>query len=462
MDKLALLQQRRAKVLDAGTEIRKQIASLVDEESFVELSGFSYSKSDFYNADAEGEGVVTGFATIEGYPVYIAAQNFAVLHGGMSTASCAKILRCLKLAEKNATPIVYILHSLGVQVGEGVTVLEGMASLLAESAKLHGVVPQFTVISGEVYGQSTLLAACSDFVFFLKEGVLAPDSPLVIAAKSGLNIPKEQVGGAAALSGTNVVSFTASGMQDVHKTISKILDCIPAFSASVVETGVNLNAAFPELDKSCKADALIRAVFDPGTLVEFDKICCPEVRCCIGRAGGIGIAAVVFDGEDGVELNAQNIEKVTSLVQFASYYDVPFVSFVNTTGIRADLATNNSLVLRSIFRLIESYSIHDNAKISIVYKQAVGIGYTLFAAKSIGFDYVYAFANAKIALFTDVKGAQIEFSEEKDADREGLAARYAEENADPIHAAKGGYVDNIIDPACVKQYLVASLQMLLK
>lgn len=103
----------------------------------------------------------------------------------------------------------------------------------------------------------------------------------------------------------------------------------------------------------------------------------------------------------------------------------------------------------------------DTAKIAVVYKQAIGLGYSLFAAKSAGFDYTVAFANAKIALFDGVAGAKIEFSEEN-ADKAALAARYADENSDPIHAAKNGYIDAIIEPQFVKQYLIASLQMLAK
>ena len=91
MDKIKLLQTRRSKVLEAGSEIRKTISELVDADSFVELSGYSFSKNEFYGEDAEGEGVVTGFATVEGYPVYVAAQNFKVMSGGVSKANCEHI-----------------------------------------------------------------------------------------------------------------------------------------------------------------------------------------------------------------------------------------------------------------------------------------------------------------------------------------------------------------------------------
>ena len=462
MDKIKLLQSRRNKVLEAGAEIRKTISALTDEDSFVEISGFSFSKNEFYGEEAAGEGVVTGFATVNGYPVYVAAQNFQVLSGGVSAANCAKILKCLELAEKNSTPVIYVLNTLGVQIGEGVTVLEGLASVLSKAARLHGVVPQFAVINGEVYGQTALLAACADFTFFMKDAVLASNSPLVISAKSGKNLPKEEVGGAAALSSTNLVGTVKEDIASVRVEIGKILDVLPFTNSVVVENGADLNAAMPSLNKKCAAEDLIKAVFDKDSLVEIGTGSATEVKCVLGRCGGISLAAVIFDEEAGVELNAVNVAKINSFVEFAGYYDLPFVCFTNTLGIRSDLDTNNSLVMKNIAKLMENFELLENAKISVVYKKAVGLGYSLFAAKSMGFDYVYAFADAKIALFDSVQGAEIEFSEEKSADKAKLAEKYAEENSDPINAAKNGYVDNIIEPQFVKQYLIASLQMLLK
>ena len=111
--------------------------------------------------------------------------------------------------------------------------------------------------------------------------------------------------------------------------------------------------------------------------------------------------------------------------------------------------------------LIQVFDSLVSPKVSVVYKKAIGLGYSLFASKSIGFDYACAFANAKIALFDSVTGAQIEFGDEK-VDKAALSARYADENSDPVHAAKGGYIDAIIEPQFVKQHLIASLQMLLR
>ena len=203
-------------------------------------------------------------------------------------------------------------------------------------------------------------------------------------------------------------------------------------------------------------------VFDKNTALEIGNGYSPEVKCVLARIGGISVAAVVFDGDEGVKLNANNVRKLKDFAEFACCYGLPYLTFVNTLGIVSDLETNNSLVIKELGEYVNILDCIDAAKISVVYGKAIGIGYTVFAAKSMGYDYTYAFANAKIALFDNVQGAEIEFAGEKKADKDKLATRYADENSDPVNAAKGGYIDNVIQPSFLKQYLIASLQMLLK
>ena len=128
-------------------------------------------------------------------------------------------------------------------------------------------------------------------------------------------------------------------------------------------------------------------------------------------------------------------------------------------GIAPRTCVNNSRVMKEAAEYLDRLDTIDTAKIAVVHKKAIGLGYSLFASKSVGFDYTLAFANAKIALFDDVQGAQIELGGEG-VDKAALAARYADENADPIHAAKDGYIDAIIEPQFVKQHIIAALQML--
>ena len=454
MEKIQLLQERKAKLENAVKEIRNDIQAIIDEGSFVELSAFSFSKNDFYNESVAGEGVVTGFATLDGYPFYIVAQNYKVCDGGMSKANCDKIVKCLDLADKNRTPVIYLLNTHGVQVGEGVTVLEGLGNLLLTCVQNNHYAPQYVVVNGDVYGSAALLASIADFSFFVeKKSVLAVNSPFVLSAKAGKNVGKDEVGSANALKNTGLPSFEVKDLSEVR---GKIL----ALKSLAVEPIIDaeLNEALPELNECANADKML-SVFE--SYIELNATYEPQVKTVLGRIGGISVAAILFDGgEDGVELDAGKFAKLKDFVDnvvIASSF--PLITFANVKGIAPCMGVNNSRALKEAASYLKLFEMLDTPKIAVVYKKAIGLGYSLFASKSIGFDYTCAFANAKIALFDSVQGAQIEMAGES-IDQAALAARYADENSDPVHAAKDGYIDAIIEPQFVKQYLISALQML--
>ncbi len=454
MDKIQLLQERKTKVIQAGQDVRADIAKIIDEDSFVELSAFSFSKNPFYKDEVAGEGVITGFATIDGHPVYVIAQNFAIMRGGLSEANCNKIVKCMEAAEKNATPIVYLLNTQGVQVGEGIPVLEGVGKILAKAMQVKQCTTQYVVVNGEVYGAAAMLAATASFTFFIeKESVLAVNSPFVLSAKAGKNIAAQEVGGVKALQNTCIPSFTVGNLEEVREKIIAITD----FWANPV-IDAELNNATPILNQNNDTGSLL-SIFENS--LEVGKDYQTEIKTILGRIGGISVAAIVFDSENGVELTADKVAKIKNFAELAIFCNLPFVVFANVKGIVPCVDTNNSYVLKQIAEYLEMFQLLSTPKISVVYKKAVGLGYSLFASKSIGFDYTCAFANAQIALFDGEQGAKIEFTDEM-IDQESLTKRYAEENSDPIHAASNGYIDAVIEPQFVKQYIIAALQMLLR
>ena len=459
MDKIKLLQDRRNKLLSAGKAIREDIAALVDSDSFVETSVFSFSDREFYDGTAEGEGVVCGFATIDVCPYYIVAQNAQVLNGGVSKANCQKIVKCLDQAEKNGTPVIYLLSSGGVRVGEGVNVLEGLAELLLKASRLKDSVTQYLIVNGDVYGQASLLAGICDFNFFVEgRSVLALNSPMVIAAAGNVQLNKEKVGSYEALNKTDIATFKVKSLAQVRDKVVAINQLVNLEVCDCDELKLTLS----KLNKCADAKALMQ-VFDKGSAIELMEGTAPDVKCFLARIGGISVAAVIFDGgEEGVKLCSGRMRKLNAFATIASQYNLPFVTFVNTLGAKESPDVANSSLILEISEYVRIIDSMNSAKISIVYGKAVGLGYTLFAAKNMGYDYTYAFANSKIALFDSVQGAEIEFNASASENRDKLVAKYADENSDPVNAAKGGYVDNIIEPAFARQYLIASLQMLIK
>lgn len=453
MNKIELLDIRRNKVLSKSGEIRKKISLVTDENSFVELMGYSFSKNDFYDEEVVGEGVVTGYATIDGSPVYIIAQDVSALYGGVSLSNCKKISSCQKKAEEACIPVIYLLDSYGVQVGEGVNVLEGIAEVLSNSANLKGVAPQISVVLGKLYGSLSVLAANSDVCYFVKGAEVCYTSPLVISA-SKKNASIEKVAGKENSAFSNLVS---DEVEDVSELKGKIAEFLSVLNCEK-ESSDDFNRTSEDLNENVTVKGLVSAVFDDGKFSEISSSFAPDVKVGLGSVGNCSVASVIFDGgENGVELGVNEIKKVKDFASFASDNALPLVVFVNTLGLKADYETNSSTALKEICELIKS--LKNCRRISVMYGKAIGLGYTLFASKSLGTEYSYAFATAKIALF-DGDASSVAFGKVSEEKLGEFKKTYSEENADPINAAKNGYVDNIIEPAFVRPYLISALEMM--
>ena len=449
MDKIQELRKRKDALKKASGSVRKEIESLVDEGSFVELAALSFLGGSS-SEGASSEGVLTGFATIGGYPFYLVAQNFDVFSGGLTKANCEKIAKTLNAAEKNNTPVVYLLHSQGVQAGEGVNVLEGISELLLKATQLKGTVMQYAYLSGGVYGTTAALASVCDVIFFEEKSVLSVNSPLVLSAKANKSLKAEEVGGYAALTNAGLPAVKVKSLKEAG---THILSITQLLSEPMIEA--ELNQSHPALNKSVDAKA-VAAILENG--LELGANSSPEVKTVLARVGGIAVAAIIFDQ---VKLNVNNVRKIKSFSEFACCYGLPLVLFVDCTGVEATLEVNNSGVLKEIAEYLSILDATDTAKIAVVTGKAVGLGYSLFASKSVGFDYTFALASAEVSLFESAVGAQIEYANEKGLDMEKLQKTYADVNADPVNAAKCGYLDDVVEPQFVKQYLIAALQTLL-
>ena len=268
----------------------------------------------------------------------------------------------------------------------------------------------------------------------------------------GKNLTKEEVGGANALTKTGVPTLTVKDLSEVREKIA----ALNAMESEPI-TEAELNISAPVLNEAVSVDNLLTIFEAP---LELNGVFEPQVKTIVGRIGGISVASVIFDGgEEGIELDAPKFAKLKDFIKLAYIRELPLLVFGNVKGICPCACVNNSRVLKDAAEYLEMFTALTTPKIAVVYKKAIGLGYTLFASKSIGFDYTCAFANSKIALFDTEQGAQIEFGN-SGVDKSALIAKYAEENSDPVNAAKDGYIDAIIEPQFVKQYIIASLQML--
>lgn len=440
MDRIKLLQSRRAKLLEATKSIRKKVTDIVDDMSFVEFDSYSFSHSDVYEEDALGDGVLTGIGTINGKNYCIVAINSDIMHGGLSLSNCNKISKCMDKALITASPVIYVLESNGVQLGEGVNVLEGIAKILKISSDIKETgLLQFALVTGNLFGSLSLLVSNCDFAYSLKDGKVSFTSPLVISAKN----PSAE---------TELSIEKIASIREFKEKISLITDVI---DREFVESEDDLNRTSPTLNKSVTDEALIKAVFDKSSFIEFNKDSVSQVKTGVAYLAGLSVATMIFDSENAVELDGKVMKKITDFIGFVQIHDLPLITFVNAKGIKQDVVCQKC-VLSKINDFIDIYKTLN--KITVITGNAVGLGYTLFASKEMNNCYSYAFAQANVGLFDEATGALVELDAEASKINE-YASEYAEKT-DPINAAHNGYLDNVIEPKFVRQYLISALQTL--
>ena len=324
---------------------------------------------------------------------------------------------------------------------------------------LKGECVQISVVTGDVFGSFALLCASCDFNFMTKSACVAYASPLVISAASGKNLAKDEIGGVKNHKNTGTCTFEVENIDQVRDTVIRLLDTLPVYNGEV-ETMDDYNRATSSLNERVCVNCLKEAVFDKDYFVEMNKGFAPEVVTGIARIGGMAVGAILFGGEDkGVELDRVNVAKIKEFLYFCDESELPVVTFVNTLGIKADLATANSPIMKEVSNLVYALYNLQMPRINVVYGKAVGLGYSLFASKALGAEYSYAFATAKISLFDTSKGAMIELAGVTEGNHAQAEAKYADEVQDPVNAARKGYIDDIIEPQFVRSYLISALQL---
>lgn len=461
---LELLKERKAAVQENTKQARDLITAVTDRLSFVELDTFRYSKNEFYEeASSVGEGVVTGYARINDNPVCIVAQSAEALNGGLTKAQADKILKCMALAEKSGYPLINILSSSGAVIGEGLEVLDGYAEIIAKASSLYGVIPQFSVISGKCFGSIAYYASLSDVVITMKEGFLASTSSAVIAAKS--DVPVESVGSAEALAKNGTATFSADGNEDLKSKLSAVIGMIAETYRECDEQSLNRPSASTEA--GYRYAAVIDEILDAGTFIEFCGKFGSEIKVGLCRIGGMTVGVALSDDTpSGVELTSAAAKKLSRFIRFLDCYGLPFISFVNVAGVEACGQAENFGLVKDIAGLMSAVADCESAKLAVVTGKAQGVGYTALASKKLGFDYSVAWANASISVVNSdvavntIYAKEIAGSKDPEATRKKIAEKYERIDSDPFNAAINGLVDNIIDPAATRQYLISALFML--
>ena len=459
-----VLSRKQAILESAGVEKQKQSGKLTARERVsLLLDGGSFVEQSMLFADA---GVVTGCGTVEGRPVYVIAQDFAVMDGAVGEKQAKKIVKVLELARKTGTPVVTLCDSNGARVGEGAAALEAYADIFAHMARLSGVVPMIAVVAGPCVGAAAMTAQLSDIVLVAKPaGALLVAGPQVLASTMGKDLKAEDLGGGKTAVEYGAAHFACETEEEAIAQVKTLLGMLPAnnLEDAPFAPEEDMNRLVEGLAAGADGREVITALADTGSVVELGKGFTGAVTA-LGRMAGRTVAFVYTGKGDTCD---KRMNKITRFVRFADCYNIPVVSLVDSTGFELFPTIDRQMsVMKAASALVYAYSEATTVKVTLVIGNAVGAMYVAMGG-SANADATYAWPGAVISPMTGEAAIQVMWKDQIKASqgdavkaREELAAKYEAEVADGVCAAAAGLVDDVIDPADSRKMVIAALELL--
>ena len=496
MNKLTDLQARRAdieagggadkvkKQHDAGKlTARERLALLFDEGSFVEIDAFvthRCSNFDMPATNAPGEGVVTGYGTVEGRLVYAYAQDFTVIGGSLGEMHAKKICKVMDMAMKMGAPIIGMNDSGGARIQEGLDALSGFGEIFIRNTKASGVIPQISVIMGPCAGGAVYSPAITDFVFMVeKTSQMFITGPSVIQAVTGEEVSADDLGGAKAHSEkSGVAHFSCKTDEECIAQVRKLLSYLPsnnleecpyiAPADEINRLSEKLTSIVPDnANKSYDMKDVIKEIVDGGEMFEVLPDFAQNIITCFARMNGetVGIVANQPKVSAG-SLDVDSADKAARFVRFLDSFNIPIITLTDVPGYLPGVSQEHSGIIRHGAKLLFAYSEATVPKINVILRKAYGGAYIAMSSKHLGADMVYAWPTAEIAVMGPDGAANIIFRNDiKEADdptkvRAEKIEEYRQQFANPYEAAKRGFVDDIIEPDSTRPRIIAALEML--
>lgn len=439
------LRDAKTKLATANKDIVKFISSFIDDKSFVETDAFMSSETDV--ADAPGEGVVSGFATVNNNGVCLFATNPTVLKGSVGALNAKKITRTINNAVRMDKPLIAVWDSAGARFAEGIECLEAYASILRAYTVAYGEVPIITIVKGNNFGMSSYVAGLSDFVIVCKDGASATASPLVISAKTG----KNGIGTAEELIKTGIATNKAD---DLRAQIVKMLEVF--FGA---HTGDDPNRVCKGLKTGAPVMNVIKEVFDKNSFFAVRDGFAKEVVTGFAALCDVSVGVVATDpSTDGGRLTADGCVKISEFLNTCENAEIPVVFLADCVG--TEIAADDARLMREMSNLLYQVNTLDTDIFSVVTGKAIGSAYAALVAPA---EYKIAWETAEVGALESEAAARLLYADEiktaknKDKAAEKLAAAYSAENCSAITIAHGGYFDNVIEPNLTRSYLAAAL-----
>ena len=465
---------------------RERIQMLLDEGSFEEFDMFvTHRCYDFgmEKSHTYGDGVVTGYGTIDGRLVYIFAQDFTVSGGSLSKTMSEKICKVMDMAMRAGAPCIGLNDSGGARIQEGVNALAGYAEIFQRNVMASGVIPQISVILGPCAGGAVYSPALTDFTIMKRDtSYMFLTGPAVVKTVTGEDVTQEQLGGASVhTSKSGVADFAASTEEEAMELIRKLISYIPQNNMedaplapctdSISRLEDSLNEIIPDSpNKPYDMYEVIRAIVDNGDFLEVHESFAKNVITCFARFNGqsVGIIANQPKYMAGVlDINASR--KAARFVRFCDAFNIPLVTLVDVPGFLPGTGQEYGGVITHGAKLLFAYCEATVPKVTVTLRKSYGGAYIVMSSKHIRGDINYAWPSAEIAVMGASGAVEVLFAREiaKIEDPAQKAAFIAEKEeeyrqkfSNPYNADKYGYIDDVIEPRNTRFRIIRALQSL--
>ncbi len=486
------LEQRRANARLGGGEARidaqhkrgkltarERIDVLLDEGSFEEFDMFVEHRCTDFGMDKvkiPGDGVVTGWGTVNGRIVYVFAKDFTVFGGSLSETHANKIIKVQDMALRNRAPIVGLFDAGGARIQEGVAALGGYGEVFLRNVLASGVIPQISVIMGPCAGGDVYSPAMTDFIFMVRDtSYMFVTGPDVVKTVTNEVVTAEQLGGAEVHTTKSSIADKAFE-NDVEALLQtrRLIDFLPSSNTSelpAIASFDSVDRIEPSLDtlvplspnQPYDIKELILKTVDEGDFFEIQEAFARNMVVGFGRIEGrpVGIVANQPTVLAGV-LDSDASRKAARFVRFCDCFNIPLVTFVDVPGFLPGTAQEYGGLIKHGAKLLFAFAEATVPKVTVITRKAYGGAYDVMSSKHIRGDVNYAWPTAEIAVMGPKGAVEILYRSELD-DKEKIGKRiegYVERFANPFVAAEHGYLDDVIMPHGTRRRIARALQML--
>ena len=458
---------------------RERLDVLLDHGSFEEYDMYKTHRCTDFGTDNNhppGDGVVTGWGTINGRPVYVFSQDFTVFGGSLSETHAEKICKVMDLAVQNGIPVIGLNDSGGARIQEGVASLGGYAEVFYRNVQASGVIPQISVILGPCAGGAVYSPAMTDFIFMVKDTshmfVTGPD---VVKTVTNEEVSAEDLGGAGTHTKTSSVADGAFE-NDVEALLEvrKLYGFLPQSSDDVaprINTSDSFDRSEPALNTLIPSDPTkpydmreaITAIADEGNFFEIQRDFAGNILCGYIRINGrtIGVVANQPKVLAGC-LDINSARKAGRFVRFCDAFNIPLLTLVDVPGFLPGTAQEYGGIIKHGAKLLFAYAEATVPMVTVILRKAYGGAYDVMASKHIRADVNYAWPSAEIAVM-GAKGATEILYRSELGDPDKIAQRtqeYESRFANPFIAAQRGFIDEVIQPHSTRRRVSRAFETL--